>query len=446
MNVSVTEFGVKPGVKENQTTGFQNALDQCFLSGGGEVSVPAGEYVTGALRVRSGTTFHLLENAVLIGSQNIADYDFLNREDDTEPLPDEFLPTVHKKEGCEEYVRRWHNALIHVYRAKNVSIIGEKGSLIDGGNVYNPNGEEHYRGPHCISVLESENIHLAGYTIKNSSNWAHCMWICKNLVCENIKVYGGHDGIDFFGSDNVKVRDCVFHTGDDCIAGFDNIDVEIENCELNSSCSAMRFAGTNVVVKNCDVYGPGEYICRNSLSLEEKKRGANADAAKTDQYRNNMLSFMTYYADYRRDVREEPSNILITDCHVKNCDRFLHFNYSGNEIWQKQTPLREITFRNIDAENVKMPLNLYGDKEKPVTLTMENCKIDFCKDDRENPIVNAANFERITLNNVTCNNEYAALIDCYGETAGEVNVTGGNISERFEKEIQYKTDFKTQAI
>ena len=265
MTISVTDFGVKPNIKDDQTESFQKALDQCFLNGGGEVSVPKGEYRIGAIRVRSGTTLHLLKNAVLIGSKNVSDYDFLNKKDDIEPLPDEFLPTVNKKEGREEYVKRWHNALIHIYRAKNVSIIGEKGSLIDGGNVYNPNGEEGYRGPHCISVLESENVYLAGYTIKDSSNWAHCMWICKNLTCENIRINGGHDGIDFFGSDNVKVRNCILHTGDDCIAGFDNIDVIIENCELNSSCSAMRFAGTNVVVKNCNVFGPGEYIHRNSL-------------------------------------------------------------------------------------------------------------------------------------------------------------------------------------
>ena len=155
---------------------------------------------------------------------------------------------------------------------------------------------------------------------------------------------------------------------------------------------------------------------------------------------------MTYYADYRRKVRKEPSNIIITDCKVRNCDRFLHYNYSGNETWQKQTPLRDITFRNIDAENVKLPLNLYGDKDKPVTLTMENCKIDFYKDDLKNPIINAAHFARITLNNVICNNEYPAVIDCYSETAGEITVQKGNVLEKFEKEIQYKQDFKTQNL
>ena len=159
----------------------------------------------------------------------------------------------------------------------------------------------------------------------------------------------------------------------------------------------MRFAGTNVVIQNCKVFGPGEFIHRNSLSLEEKARGANANPKQLNKYRNNMLSFMTYYADKRLKVRNEPKNILITDCKILNCDRFLHFNYSGNEIWQKQTPLREITFRNITAKNVKLPLNLYGDENKPISLTMQNCVIDFDDTALDNPIVSAANFNKIEL-------------------------------------------------
>lgn len=446
MKISILDFGAVPNAKTLQTENFQKALDYCFLNGGGEVCVPQGEYIIGAIRVRSGTTLHLLDNAVIIGSKNVSDYEFLTKEDLIEPLDEQFLPIVNKKAGREEYVKSWHNALIHVYKAKNVSIIGENGATINGCNVYNPNGEEGYRGPHCISVLESENVFLSGYTILDSANWAHCMWICKNLKCENIKIYGGHDGIDFFGSNNVIVRNCVLHTGDDCIAGFDNIDVLVENCELNSSCSAMRFAGTNVIIKDCFVYGPGEFIHRKSLSLEEKISGANADIEKLNAYRNNMLSFITYYADYRLNVREEPSNILITDCKVKNCDRFLHFNYSGNETWQQQTPLREITFKNIDATNVKLPLNLYGDSNKPVKLTIENCSIEFNNDNKNNPIVNAANFDKIILKDLTCNNEYISAIDCYSESGGVVEIFGGNTEKVFKKAMQLKKDFKTKCI
>lgn len=446
MQLYVTEFGAKPNDNELQTKYFQNALDYCFLHGGGEVVVPEGKYIIGEIRVRSNTTLKLLKNSSLVGSKNADDYKLLSEKDEIEPMPSEFLPTVYRAKERDEYYKNWYNGLILIYRAKDVAIIGEEGAVINGSNVYNPKGEEGYRGPHCITVLESENLSFKGYTIKDSSNWAHCMWLCKNIICENVSVLAGHDGIDFFGSDNVKIRKCFLHTGDDCIAGYDNVDVDISDCELNSSCSAMRFAGTNVVIQNCKVFGPGEFIHRNSLSLEEKARGANANPKQLNKYRNNMLSFMTYYADKRLKVRNEPKNILITDCKILNCDRFLHFNYSGNEIWQKQTPLREITFRNITAKNVKLPLNLYGDENKPISLTMQNCVIDFDDTALDNPIVSAANFNKIELINVNTNADYPAAIDCYSKKAGEIMIDGGNVAERFKTTIEHKTQFKTQNI
>lgn len=446
MKISVTDFGAIPNDESLQTPYFQKALDYCFFNGGGEVCVPAGNYTIGEIRVRSDTTLHLLENAVINGSKNADDYKYLSSADEIEPLPKDFLPLVTRDASREEHFKNWHNGLILIYQAKNVKIIGEKGSVINGNNVYNPNGEEGYRGPHCITALECENLTFNGYTIKDSSNWSHNTWLCKNVTYENVCVLAGHDGIDFFGSDNVTVKNCRLHTGDDCIAGYDNYKVEISDCELNSSCSAMRFAGTDVTVKHCNVIGPGEFIHRNSLSLEEKMRGANANPQQLSKYRNNMLSFLTYYADKRLKVRHEPKNIVITDCTVKNCDRFLHFNYSGNELWQKQTPLRDITFRNITAENVKLPLNIYGDENNPVSLLMENCAVEFNAEHKNSPMMNAANFDKITLKNVTTNAEYSAAIDCYSPSAGETVIEGGNVIKQFKTVVEFKTDFKTQMI
>lgn len=440
------DFGAKPNAKGNQTQYFQKALDYCFLNGGGEVCVPSGEYTIGEIRVRSNTTLHLMENATLIGSKNVADYMLLSQADELEPLPKDFLPSVFRNGHTEDYYKNWHNALILVYRAKNVSIIGEKGSLFNGNNVYNPRGEENYRGPHLITALESENLKFEGYTITDSSNWAHCMWLCKNVLCENVTVCAGHDGIDFFGSDNVTVKNCRLRTGDDCIAGYDNRNVDISDCELNSSCSAMRFSGTDVTVKDCLIHGPGEFICRYSLTPEEKAAGANVAPSQKDGHRNNMLSFITYYADKRLKVRSEPKNIIISDCVVKNCDRFLHFNYSGNEPWQKQTPLRNITFNGVTAENVKLPLNLYGDASNPVKLTLNACSVNFDDAFKNSPLINAANFEKIELNNVKTNAGGPAIIDCYGENSGEIAVCGGNLKENFAKTAERKEQFSTPAI
>lgn len=112
----------------------------------------------------------------------------------------------------------------------------------------------------------------------------------------------GHDGIHITGCDNVTIEDCVFETGDDCIAGIDNINVTARRCELNTACSGLRFGGTNALFEKCHFYGPAKYLFRGSLTPEEKRSGKPAGGS----HRYNMLSLMTYYADFMRDIRMEP--------------------------------------------------------------------------------------------------------------------------------------------
>ena len=38
---------------ELQTGAIQNAIDDCYLAGGGRVVIPCGVYLTGGLRLRS---------------------------------------------------------------------------------------------------------------------------------------------------------------------------------------------------------------------------------------------------------------------------------------------------------------------------------------------------------------------------------------------------------
>ena len=68
---------------------------------------------------------------------------------------------------------------------------------------------------------------------------------------ENVTVLAGHDGFDIRTCDDVTMKDCVFRTGDDCIAGFDNQNVTVRNCILDSACSLFRFGGTDVLLENC---------------------------------------------------------------------------------------------------------------------------------------------------------------------------------------------------
>lgn len=417
--VNAEEFGLKKNSSELQTKAIQSAIDFCFEKGGGTVEIPKGEYHTGDIRLRSNITLHLLDGAKIFGSLNPEDY-FNYRSDNIEPLTKEqltdapyvHLSTIHDETEYDahrpEYRfkripgSRWNNAVIRAIDAENIKIIGEKGSVIDGVNCFDDiDSEENYRGPHGITFFNCSNIELKGYTVQNTGNWAHNLLFCSNISVDSITVFGGHDGFDASVCSNLKISNSEFYTGDDCIAGFGNINTYVGNCILNSSCSAMRFGGTNALVEKCRIYGPGRYCFRGSMSDEEKRASVPSPVKGS---RNNMLSAFTYYADYSLPIASQPGNIVISDCQIDMADRFLHYNYSGNETWQKNRPLESIEFRNIKANGISMPICAYGDATVPVNIKFANVEITVRDGCKMNELVHVCNYDNISFENVTVRN------------------------------------------
>ena len=83
--VNIKDFGACEN-EALQTRAIQEAIDTVFLAGGGEVQIPCGTYLTGGIRLRSNITLHLLEGAILKGSQNPEDYYSCYTCDKVEPL------------------------------------------------------------------------------------------------------------------------------------------------------------------------------------------------------------------------------------------------------------------------------------------------------------------------------------------------------------------------
>ncbi|MDP4133081.1 MAG: glycosyl hydrolase family 28 protein [Bacillota bacterium] len=451
ISVSITDFGAKCDGTV-QTDKIQSAIDYCYLQGGGEVMVPEGIFVTGGLRIRSDVTLHLMEGACIKGTRNPLDY-FGYLKDELQPLdPNEVFSGRWKR--ASERTRedfgfitksgsRWNNALIRAIHAQNVAIIGEKNSCIDGSNCYDSSGEEYYRGPHAISMHFCENIILKGYTVKDSSNWAHNINSGKNILMDKVKVKAGHDGAHFTLCDNIKVSDCEFYTGDDCIAGFSNLNVYVSGCMLNSACSALRFGGTNVLIEKCRMYGPCKYLFRGSLTLEEKIEGSDPVLAG---HRNNMLSAFTYYADFSVPIAHDPQNITIKDCKIENADRFLHYNFSGNEPWQKGSPLLNIRFENIKASGISMPLTAYGDKDTKVSVEFKNVDFSFREGYEETSFMHLCFYKKVIINNVTITNAKSnPLIKTWSD--GDIEIENLKCDVPEESLIKRATeDFKCLAI
>ncbi len=390
----ITDFGARE-CDRMQTAEIQAALDACFLAGGGRVIVPCGLFHTGGLRLRSNTTLYLESGAILKGSRNYLDY-MAYRDDKIEPLkePAEEILAVLKR-NSHPY-SDWNSGLIKVISAKNVSIIGESGSYIDGQDCYNPNGEEGYRGPHAINMFDAQNITLSGYAVINSANWAHNIYNSKNITARNLKVLGGHDGFDVRTCDNILVEDCVFKTGDDAIAGFDNKDVVIRNCIFDTACSALRFGGTDVTVENCKIDAPSSYGFRKNLDDDAKRMGA----LPTEDCRHAMHTLFQYYCDFRANIRYTPGNILFKNCDINNANAILLHPYDGEHRWCCNRPLSSVTFENCEFKGLSLPAVLCSDTEEPLTVKLINCLLTKREGVADFAIMEAKNCKAIELENV----------------------------------------------
>ena len=138
----------------------------------------------------------------------------------------------------------------------------------------------------------------------------------------------------------------------------------------------------------------------------------------------NMLSAFTYYSDYSLPICVQPGNIVISDCKIENADRFLHYNFSGNETWQRNRPLKDITFKNIDATGISMPLTAYGDETVKFDLSLENVNIEIRNGYEDIDLINACNFDTIKLKNVRVKNLSG---ECMVRTWSDGNIAAENV-------------------
>ena len=69
--LNVKDYGATGDGKTKDTVALQLTIERCSALGGGEVIVPAGDYLTGALALRSNVTLRLEEGATLNGSPDI---------------------------------------------------------------------------------------------------------------------------------------------------------------------------------------------------------------------------------------------------------------------------------------------------------------------------------------------------------------------------------------
>src|SRR5437899_1812933 len=70
----ITNFGAVGNGTTMNTSAIQATVDACYNAGGGIVEIPAGNFLTATVFLKSNVTIHISQGATITGSGNTSDY------------------------------------------------------------------------------------------------------------------------------------------------------------------------------------------------------------------------------------------------------------------------------------------------------------------------------------------------------------------------------------
>lgn len=326
---NIRNFGAKGDGTTLDSPAINEAIEFCSSNGGGTVLVPAGVYLSGTIHLKSNLVFHIEAGATILGSDNLTDYQSV--------------------EDVELKGRnQWYTSLLVGNKISNIEISGH--GVINGNNVFNPDGEEEMRGPHAIFFYKSEDITIRDIFVKDASNYAHIMEGCTNGSLRGVRVTGGWDGIDLFNCKNFLITDCQFTTGDDCVAGGGWEKVVVSNCTLNSNCNGMRnYRGglKDVIFSNILINGPSLFKHRTH---------------DTPSKREDLIYHNSWHGDYDSlsgfwlAGGELIENLVISNVTIRDMRCPVWMSLQGSFSVQSQdAAIRNVHISNLTATGVGKP-------------------------------------------------------------------------------------------
>jgi len=265
-NYNILEYGAKLNAVNNARA-IQKAIDLASGSGGGRVTIPTGNFVTGPLILKNNVELHLAQGAVLLGSTKRMDYG-----------PDSL-------------------AILNSYGQHNIAVTG-KGTingqahelmfnmfeLLRSGKLkdsqYLLKRPEESGRPNLVFFKGCKGVKVTGITLKDAASWVQNYKECRDVVIDSITVlstaYWNNDGIDFVDCKNVRLTNSYFNAADDAICLKSEIkdgvceNIWVENCTMRSSANGFKI-GTgslggfrNITAKNLTVYD----TYRSALAIE----------------------------------------------------------------------------------------------------------------------------------------------------------------------------------
>ena len=227
----ITDFGAKSDTTVLSTAAIQTAID-CCANEGGRVVVPAGNFKTGTIVLRSNVNLHLEFGATLYGSTDLRDY----------------------RRMKSSYISlRTHTPTIQLIYADSVENV-----VIDGYGTIDGQGrgfkklswnDEGITRPHLLRFIQSRDIVVKDISLRNSGCWMQHYLACDRVRIDGIKVTNrnnyNNDALDLDGCHDVIVRGVIADSDDDGITLKSTSprlceDIVIENCIVSSHCNAVK--------------------------------------------------------------------------------------------------------------------------------------------------------------------------------------------------------------
>lgn len=413
--VSVLDYGAVPGDGKLDTAAIQSAIDEVSTKGGGKVSIPAGDYDTGAITLKSNVNLCLEEEDTILKF--------------TRDITHENYPLVFAHyEGSKLY--NW-SPFIYAYQQENIAVTG-KGTL-DGqadkdtwwnwsrkynedGTTSNPSsadakllrkmtddgvpaeervfGEGHFLRPNFYQPIECENVLIEGVTILNSPMWELNPVLCTNFTARGVHIdtHGyNNDGCDPENCNYVLIEDCYFNTGDDCIA------VKAGRNRDGRELGEAGFPTQNLIIRN-NIFadGHGGIACGSEMSGGIKNLFADNNTFDSPNL-NYALRFKT---NAQRGGAIE--NVYLRNSKVKSVgNAVVHATmlYDVGRDGDYLPQFKNITIENLTSSGGEYGIFMEAFDEVPITgLVLKNVDITNVGTD-----IRALNWEDPILENVSIN-------------------------------------------
>ncbi|WP_208592198.1 glycoside hydrolase family 28 protein [Gracilibacillus suaedae] len=387
----------------DSTKAIQQAIDDCESAGGGTVYLPSGIYDTGPIALKSNMTLYLDAGAVL------------NFTDDFERYP-----VV--KTRWSGYVCHGFMPLIFASNVTNVAIKGD--GVINGNgsawwkvNKQLRQGEEYqsskteeiaeankeftepadtnlvewpsqFLRPPLIQFFEADHVTISGVTVKNSPFWNTHLVFCNNVSIRNVTFQNpsdtpNGDGLDIDSCENVRVTDCHFDVGDDCVVLKSGINqdgrhyavptknVTVANCTMHHGHGGVVFGSENsggienITVSNCIFDGTDRGI---RVKTNRERGSYIRNILVQNIMMDNVLCPIAINSFYRHGVSKNNPELL---------------DATPVAVTEKTPVVEQINISHVTARNCRAAAGfIYGLPEMPVRkVSIEHVTVEMAQDE-----------------------------------------------------------------